>query len=77
MNNKDDKIGFTAYEWKGVPLERWDHMKDSLIYMMNSQKMIYPQWDPARMVVKKRTLIEEIKYRLSHAWYALKGGECD
>ena len=77
MNNDDKKVGFTSYQWNGKQLDPCDHLTDSLIYMIDTQKMIFPEWNPDRMVVKKRTWYQELKRRLSHAWYALKGGECD
>lgn len=69
-------VGFTSYEWQGQRLDPCDPLNDSLIYAINTQKMIYPKWDPNR-VVKEPTRIEKIKRYLSHVWYAIKGGECE
>ena len=71
------ETGFKQYIYNGKVLDPNDHLNDSMIYMLNSQKMYFPEWDANRMVCKPKTLWQKIKSRLSHAWYALKGGECD
>lgn len=70
--SKDD-TGFKSYEYKGLQLDPCDHATDSLIYMLNSQRIYFPEWDIRRMV-KKPTRTQKLKRYLSHVWYALKGG---
>lgn len=78
MNREFDKtIWFQSYKWGDKTLIPGNHEDDAKIYLIDQTKMIFPEFDPNRRVIKKRSLIQEIKHRLTHAWYALKGGECD
>ena len=73
-----DKGKFISYIWNSrnlIPGDPWD---DNLIYKIDTTKMIFPEFNPhGHVVPKKKSLLKEIKTRLSHAWYALKGGECE
>ena len=73
---KDD-IGFKCYQDKdGNPIACDDHMADSMLYCLNLDSVKY--WKPkpdARSRLRK--IYDDWKARISHAWYALKGYDCD
>lgn len=69
-------IGFKQYIYNGQRIEEDDHLRDSMIYMLNTQKMYFPSWD-ARRHVKPHTRWQKIKNYFSRVWYAIKGYDCD
>lgn len=64
------------FEGKGLDLSDAPHLfKPYQIYTSSFMPMPF---EPCIYATpKKKSLLTEIKTRLSHAWYALKGGECE
>lgn len=79
IEHNSDDISFRTYTYENIILiPGINTQTDQKISLIDSQKMIYPEFNPSRVIVKKtRPFYSELKHRLSHAWYALKGGECD
>lgn len=73
-------IKFKAYEWKGKGLDLSDPSSSDLIYKIDATRMRIP--GPSYLAPRigysnKQSFLSKLKTRLSHAWYALKGGECE
>lgn len=80
---KDD-IGFKTYTYLGKPIIiSKDEVDSSLMEKVEAYKFFSISTNhmyfkkPKDTRSKYRKFIDECKKRLSHAWYALKGGECD
>ena len=75
-----DNFSFKAYEINGEPvtLDKFEHCHsmDSLMYCLNTDNIYYrPPTPDTRSRLRKFT--DEWRKRFSHAWYALKGYDCD
>lgn len=79
-----DNVGFTAYQimTKDGPIsvtqERFqtEFSKEAIAYSLNTDH-IFIRKPPPDTRSKYRKFIDDWKKRLSHAWYALKGYDCD
>lgn len=75
-------VGFTCYQTMTkdgpVPVKVLsdDHLMDSMIYALNPNQIYYRKPSPDTRS-KYRKFVDDWKKRLSHAWYALKGYDCD
>lgn len=65
-------VGFKQYIYNGQRIEEDDHLRDSMIYMLNTQKMYFPSWD-ARRPVKPLARWQKVKNYFATLWLAIKG----
>lgn len=71
-----DGMSFRTYTYNGKPLRYDDHMVDSLIYMMDSQRMFYPElrWNrDVAPISETRSLWNKVKRYFTNLWLAIKG----